>query len=101
MALRRALELDAELGDAYWQRGVLLQKQGASRDALADLKIALEKLSTIDGITARVGGTAGLPYETITGLTGVVQLSQLDKDHGVILVRGTDGKHNLQTIDLP
>ncbi|WP_437798745.1 tetratricopeptide repeat protein [Sorangium sp. So ce693] len=43
MALRRALELDAELGDAYWQRGVLLQKQGASRDALADLKIALEK----------------------------------------------------------
>ncbi|WP_437648164.1 tetratricopeptide repeat protein [Sorangium sp. So ce362] len=43
MALRRALELDAELGDAYWQRGVLLQKQGASRDALADLQIALEK----------------------------------------------------------
>ncbi|MGK3974515.1 tetratricopeptide repeat protein [Sorangium sp. So ce118] len=43
VALKRALELDAELGDAYWQRGVLLQKQGASRDALADLQIALEK----------------------------------------------------------
>ncbi|XYH99181.1 tetratricopeptide repeat protein [Sorangium sp. So ce1128] len=43
VALKRALELDAELGDAYWQRGVLLQKQGASRDALADLQIALAK----------------------------------------------------------
>jgi tetratricopeptide (TPR) repeat protein len=42
-ALKRALELDQELGDAYWQRGVLLQKQGATLDALNDLKIALEK----------------------------------------------------------
>ena len=42
-ALKRALELDHDLGDAYWQRGVLLQRQGATLDALADLKIALEK----------------------------------------------------------
>jgi tetratricopeptide (TPR) repeat protein len=43
MALKRALELDRDLGDAYWQRGVLLQKQGQTIDALADLKTALEK----------------------------------------------------------
>ncbi|MCC6556833.1 MAG: tetratricopeptide repeat protein, partial [Polyangiaceae bacterium] len=42
-ALNRALELDRELGDAYWQRGVRLQKGGATLDALKDLKIALEK----------------------------------------------------------
>jgi tetratricopeptide (TPR) repeat protein len=42
-ALRRALELDQELADAYWQRGVLLQKQGATLDALKDLEVALEK----------------------------------------------------------
>ena len=42
-ALNRALELDHELGDAYWQRGVLLQKQGATQDALRDLQMALEK----------------------------------------------------------
>jgi predicted Zn finger-like uncharacterized protein len=42
-ALERALELDRNLGDAYWQRGVLLQKQGATLDALNDLRTALEK----------------------------------------------------------
>lgn len=42
-ALRRAIELDRNLGDAYWQRGVLLQKQGQALDALNDLTIALEK----------------------------------------------------------
>jgi tetratricopeptide (TPR) repeat protein len=42
-ALKRALELDRELADAYWQRGVLLQKQGAIVDALADLQTALQK----------------------------------------------------------
>jgi predicted Zn finger-like uncharacterized protein len=42
-ALNKALELDHELGDAYWQRGVLLQKQGSNKDALKDLMTALEK----------------------------------------------------------
>ncbi len=42
-ALNKALELDHDLADAYWQRGVLLQKQGATQDALRDLRTALEK----------------------------------------------------------
>ncbi|MCK6586809.1 MAG: zinc-ribbon domain-containing protein [Polyangiaceae bacterium] len=42
-ALKKALDLDRELADAYWQRGVLLQKQGAIVDALADLQTALAK----------------------------------------------------------
>lgn len=42
-ALKKALELDHELSDAHWQRGVLLQKQGATADALAELQIALQK----------------------------------------------------------
>ncbi|MDI1451434.1 tetratricopeptide repeat protein, partial [Polyangium sp. 6x1] len=42
-ALKRALELDRELADAYWQRGVLLHKQGRTLDALADLEVALQK----------------------------------------------------------
>lgn len=42
-AISRALELDRELADAYWQRAVLLHKQGRTLDALADLQIALEK----------------------------------------------------------
>lgn len=42
-AIERALSLDQENGDAYWQRGVLLQKQGSSVDALKDLQTALAK----------------------------------------------------------
>lgn len=42
-AITRALALDKELADAYWQRGILLQKQGASMDALKDLETALAK----------------------------------------------------------
>jgi predicted Zn finger-like uncharacterized protein len=40
-ALAEALRLDQGLADAYWQRGVLRQRQGAVRDAVADLTKAL------------------------------------------------------------
>ena len=41
-ALKKALELDQGLGDAYWQRGVLRARQGAVKDAINDLTKALE-----------------------------------------------------------
>jgi tetratricopeptide (TPR) repeat protein len=41
--LKKALELDQNNGDAYWQRAVLRQKQSACLDALDDVKKALEK----------------------------------------------------------
>ena len=41
-SLGEALRLDQGLADAYWQRGVLRQRQGAARDAIADLTRALE-----------------------------------------------------------
>jgi tetratricopeptide (TPR) repeat protein len=41
-ALAEALRLDRGLADAYWQRGVLRQRQGASKDAIADLTKAIE-----------------------------------------------------------
>jgi len=40
-ALAEALRLDQGLADAYWQRGVLRQRQGAVRDAITDLTRAL------------------------------------------------------------
>jgi tetratricopeptide (TPR) repeat protein len=40
-SLAEALRLDQGLADAYWQRGVLRQRQGAVRDAIADLTRAL------------------------------------------------------------
>lgn len=41
-AVQKALELDAGMGDAYWQRGILRFKQGAVRDAVKDLQKALD-----------------------------------------------------------
>ncbi|MBX3198300.1 MAG: zinc-ribbon domain-containing protein [Labilithrix sp.] len=38
----KALSLDKLLADAYWQRGVLLRKEGQVNDAVKDLKRALE-----------------------------------------------------------
>ena len=38
----KALQLDKLLADAYWQRGVLLRKEGQVNDAVKDLKRALE-----------------------------------------------------------
>ncbi len=38
----RALQLDNLLADGYWQRGVLLRKEGQVNDAIKDLKRALE-----------------------------------------------------------
>jgi len=40
--IEKALSLDKLLGDAYWQRGVLEQKEGSIDDAVRDLKRALE-----------------------------------------------------------
>ncbi|MEO8874723.1 MAG: tetratricopeptide repeat protein, partial [Polyangiaceae bacterium] len=40
--IEKALSLDKLLGDAYWQRGVLEQKEGSIEDAIRDLKRALE-----------------------------------------------------------
>jgi Tfp pilus assembly protein PilF len=40
--LEKALSLDQSMADAYWQRGLLLARQGAVKDAIQDLKKALE-----------------------------------------------------------
>ena len=41
-AIDRTLQLDANLGDAYWQRAVWLQKRGATVDAIKELDKAIE-----------------------------------------------------------
>jgi tetratricopeptide (TPR) repeat protein len=40
--IEKALALDKLLADAYWQRGVLLQKEAQLNDAIKDLRKALE-----------------------------------------------------------
>lgn len=51
--VEKALEIDKLLADGYWQRGVILAKQGSIDDALKDLRHALElKPSRIDAYAA-------------------------------------------------
>lgn len=67
------------------------------------MKVELEKAGSVEGITTpiRGGGTAGLPYESVKGLKDVMQLAKLDAGHALVLVKGEDGTHDLETIELP
>lgn len=96
----------AELGNRNNPLDMVVYNKGGkdyllmSNDNRGVMKIDLATVGSQEGINARVGGTAGLPYETIKDLKGVVQLSQLDKAHALVLIKeGTT--HNLETIDLP
>jgi hypothetical protein len=65
------------------------------------MKITTENIDKVSGITQHISGTAGLSYDTLASLKGVVQLDRLDKDHAVLLVRTPTGGLNLDTIALP
>ena len=65
------------------------------------MKIDLATAGSQSELTERVRGTAGVPYETVKELTGVMQLDGLSETHGVVLVRHEDGKEDLKTIALP
>ena len=66
------------------------------------MKVPTEGIDKAKGITTPVrgGGTAGVKYETIKDLKGVLHLAKLDKEHALILVN-RDGAQNLETIALP
>lgn len=65
------------------------------------MKISTQKIDREEGITERIADTAGQAYETIAGLSGVVQLDKLNEEHALVLVRDDSGGSDLQTIALP
>lgn len=97
----------AELGNRNTPLDMVVYNKGGKdyllmiNDQRGVMKIDLEKIGSVDGITARVPDKAGLPYETISKFGKVVQLSKLDGQHGVILVKDDAGRFNLETIELP
>lgn len=64
------------------------------------MKINMTNAADADGLTERVSGTAGMDYETIEALEGVMQLDKVDAAHMVILVQNASG-WTLATLDLP
>lgn len=67
------------------------------------MKISTENIGGTEPITEHVSGgnTAGLPYDTIEELKGVLQLDRLNETSALALVQAEDGSENLRTIPLP
>jgi len=65
------------------------------------MKIQLEGVDKIEGITEPVKGTAGLKYDTIKGMKGVQKLDAFGKDRAVVLIETSKGNLTLETIALP
>jgi hypothetical protein len=97
----------AELGNMNRPLDMIVyQKDGKNYILMANsarglMKITTEGIDKIEGITSRVKGKAGLPYETIEGVKGIQQLDRLDKDNALVLLRTDNGTLDLKTIPLP
>lgn len=65
------------------------------------MKVDLTGLDTQEAIVTPVEDFAGLSYETIEDLQGVVQLDKLDAEHAVVLIQSESGKLRLRTVKLP
>jgi hypothetical protein len=99
----------AELGNRNRPLSMIVyQKDGKDYVLLANnarglMKIKLEGVDKIEGITNPVRGgkgTAGLTYDTIKGMNGVQKLDAYGKDNAVVLIN-REGNLNLETIELP
>ena len=99
----------AELGNRNRPLDMIVyQKDGQkhlliANDSRGVMKVTTKGIVDAEGITERVGGsgTAGLEYETIEELQGVVQLDKLSDTHAVVLIETEAGELHLKTIILP
>ena len=66
------------------------------------LKVSTAGLGTDEGITELVERTAGLAFEPVEWLEGVVELDRVDDDYVVVLLRTVDSKRGtLLTVETP
>ena len=64
------------------------------------MKIPTGDFAPAAPITSRIGGTAGIAYETIATMTGVEQMDLLDAGRSIVIARqGT--ALNLRAVPLP
>ena len=99
----------AELGNRNRPLDMFVYEKGGrdfilmANDRRGIMKVATDKIGDIEGIETKIPGkdTAGLSYETIEGLEGVVQLDRLNRDNAIVLVEANPGVLHLQTVALP
>jgi hypothetical protein len=85
---------------------IVYQKDGKNFILMANssrglMKIQTDNIDAIEAITHYVRNKAGLTYDTVTGVKGVLHLDKLDPAHAVLLVRAETGELNLETLPLP
>ncbi|HET9369829.1 MAG TPA: hypothetical protein VFO19_06260 [Vicinamibacterales bacterium] len=85
---------------------VLYQKDGKQFLLMTNTSRGVMKLDTAefakaDAITTRVAEKGGVPYETITAMTGVEQLDLLNATHTIVLARDEARVLNLRAVVLP
>jgi hypothetical protein len=97
----------AELGNQNRPLDMVVYQKGGkdyilmANSARGVMKIPTEGIDKIAAITEKIDGKAGLQYETIDELQGVVQLDRLNDERALILVQAEDGRQDLKAIDLP
>jgi hypothetical protein len=65
------------------------------------MKIPADKITEVEGITARVADKEGVAYETIEAWKGIDQLDRLDDKTAMVLARGEGDALTLESRDLP
>jgi len=97
----------AELGNRNRPLDMIVYNKGGkdyllmSNSSRGVMKVDVGTIDKTEGITDRISGTAGLPYDTIAELKGITQLDKLDKDHALVLKQTDSGSLNLEAIELP
>jgi hypothetical protein len=96
----------AELGNRNQPLDMIsYQKDGKEYVLIANsargvMKVSTDGIDKNEGIVSKINGTAGLKYETIADLKGVMQLDKLDDARALILCKNEKGL-DLKSIDLP
>jgi hypothetical protein len=85
---------------------VVYQKGGKEYILMANsdrgvMKISTEGIDKVEPITEKVKDKAGLKYETIEALKGVMHLCRFDKDHALLVIRTDANNYDVETIELP
>ena len=99
----------AELGNRNRPLDMFVYEKGGknyilmANNARGMMKIQTDQINSIAGIDSRIsgGGTAGLKYETVEDMDGVIQLDRLNDGHALILVQTESGAQDLKTVALP
>ena len=98
----------AELGNRNVPLDLIAYSKGGkefllmANSARGVMKIPADPVAAAEGLTepVRGGGTAGVKFEAVTQLAGVVQLDKLDADRAVVVVQ-TGKVLSVKTVPLP